>query len=328
MPDIEIDQLVINKKISIRSSNICKKIGLTNLSNIISYFLENKNFFKIQNCGVKSNDELVRLCENYIKQDNLLIPLNSITLTNVETNVITNTIKFDELSSYKKVIFKKKMEFQILTLSNRARNGLVNYFNDLNFDETVKKIISNDTNFFLIRNIGEKSILELDNLREKLIMILEEISNLEDVISEQHHSEEFVNTILLKLPLLQDDYCAYLNENGKLKLFKFLRYYVSSSGFLKGKENVAFAYLFSKDPISGMSNDEIAETLDCTKERFRQVKVRVEKRMKDYFGFLEKININEIVDYGLDLNASLIFIDNNLCEKILMRKILKLIIFR
>ncbi len=316
MPDIEIDKLVLNKKISIRSSNACKGIGLNMLSEVISYFQEHKHFYKIQNCGAKSNDELVRLCEYHIEEGTLELPIQNIPIDLEEIIAESNATKFEELSSYKKAIFKQKLNFCILTLSNRARNGLVNYFNDLNSDEEIKKIISNATNFWSIRNIGEKSISELDELRVKLIKLLEDLSNTPDVINDVNLSEEFINTVLLKLPLQQDDYSAYLSDNEKLKLFKFLKYYTSSTGFLKSKENTAFTYLFTKDPIVDLSNDEVAELLGCTKERFRQVKVRVEKRMKDYFGFLERINTNEIVDYGLDTNANLITIDNNLCEKI------------
>lgn len=316
MPDIEIDDLIINKKISIRSSNLCKAIWLNKLSDIIGFYLENGNFHKIKNCGIKSNDELVRLCKYHIELGTFDLPVQNRPVDLVDINNESGPLKYNLLSPYKKALFKEKLNLFVLRLSNRSKNCIYNFINDLNADEEIIKIISDTTNFRLIRNIGVKSILELNELRSKACQFLEELSNTTYTFDSVNLSEEFIKYILLKLPLLQDDYSNYLDENGKLKLFKFLKYYISSTLLLNKKENTAFAYLFTTDPIVDLSNEEVAEMLGCTKERFRQVKVRVEKRMNDYFGFLEKINTKEIVDYEFDLHANLIVIDNKLCENI------------
>ena len=316
MPDIEIDNLVINNKISIRSSNICKGIGLNMLSEIILYFQQKNNFHKIQNCGVKSNEELVRLCEYHIEAGTIELQLQNAQFNLDGLIAESYSLKFDQLSSYKKALFKQKLNFFVLALCNRSRNGLLNHFNELSSDDDLKKILSNSTNFSSIKNIGQKSLIELNELRGKAIKFIDELSNMPDVINENNHTEEFIQTVLLKLPLLQEDCSNYLNEYGKLKLFKFLKYLTDSSILLKDKEKTAFASLFTNDPFVEFSNEEIAELLNCTKERFRQIKVRVEKSMEAYFEFIEKISINEIINYDFNLESNFIVVDDKLCNHI------------
>jgi hypothetical protein len=98
MPDIEIDNLVINNKISIRSSNICKGIGLNMLSEIILYFQQKNNFYKIQNCGVKSNEELVRLCEYHIEAGTIELELQNAPFNLDGLIAESYSLKFDKLS--------------------------------------------------------------------------------------------------------------------------------------------------------------------------------------------------------------------------------------
>ena len=60
-----IEELYNSEKLSVRTLNVCRYNGLTNLLNILIYFREKGNFLNLRNCGKLSNEELKILCFKY-----------------------------------------------------------------------------------------------------------------------------------------------------------------------------------------------------------------------------------------------------------------------
>ncbi|EAQ48534.1 hypothetical protein [Leeuwenhoekiella blandensis] len=63
-----IDEIHNNKKISVRTYNVCKSNDLNTISEIKDYYLKNRSFEKLQNCGRKSNMELIGICVRYLSE--------------------------------------------------------------------------------------------------------------------------------------------------------------------------------------------------------------------------------------------------------------------
>jgi predicted oxidoreductase len=56
--------------ISTRSINVCISEGLKTIGELLKFYSEKrKKFSLIRNCGVKSEEELERICEKYKKYD-------------------------------------------------------------------------------------------------------------------------------------------------------------------------------------------------------------------------------------------------------------------
>src|SRR5690606_41088808 len=95
-----IDEIYKKEEISVRSYHVCKYNELHSVSDLKKYYHKNKSFDKLRNCGTKSNEELINICNKFqeeylesqeveIKNKNLLkdILLN---LTRVQREVVNS----------------------------------------------------------------------------------------------------------------------------------------------------------------------------------------------------------------------------------------------
>lgn len=57
-----IDEIYRTEKISVRSYHVCKSYSLNSVTDLKIYYYKYKSFFRLRNCGAKSNDELIKLC--------------------------------------------------------------------------------------------------------------------------------------------------------------------------------------------------------------------------------------------------------------------------
>ncbi len=61
-----IDEIYKNTDISVRSYNLCMYNNISSLDVLLEYYNNNKSFEKLRNCGRKSNEELIEVCEKSI----------------------------------------------------------------------------------------------------------------------------------------------------------------------------------------------------------------------------------------------------------------------
>ena len=66
IPNIPLKELRKKESMSRRAYNACKISRLYTLHDIVSHYRLNKDFTTIQNTGVKTNEELITICEKYI----------------------------------------------------------------------------------------------------------------------------------------------------------------------------------------------------------------------------------------------------------------------
>ena len=60
-----IDEIYKTEKISVRSYHVCKSYSLNSIIDLKNYYYKYESFFRLRNCGVKSNNELIELCNQY-----------------------------------------------------------------------------------------------------------------------------------------------------------------------------------------------------------------------------------------------------------------------
>lgn len=161
-------------EINLRSFNVCNDNGLIDLVTILKHYEKYKTFNNIRNCGIKSNEELIKLCVKYsnptansyvISKD--IFSKIILNLSEKQLNEINNSIV-----SYSE------------NLSARTRNSirllLRGKLDIININE---KILSND-NFVVhrMRSIGNNSIPELiqfiELIKATLFQFLKDNNNL------------------------------------------------------------------------------------------------------------------------------------------------------
>lgn len=167
-----IDKIFKNKKISVRSYNVCKSNKLNTIFELKDFYNKRGSFRYLRNCGSASNIELISICNNY---DDINFEENYENEENSPKNIalILNRIQREVINSFILV--------NINNLSIRSQNA-IKLFLDGNIKITnfSKKIFSKNTfEVKRIKNIGEKSISELEIFIQKIEDFLTEVSEME-----------------------------------------------------------------------------------------------------------------------------------------------------
>lgn len=154
--NLTMNQLFRLNLISIRVLNVCKKVKVNNLIDLHNYIEKHDNFLKIQGCGNKANQDLLAIYNDYC--------LKNVEFENIENKVIYPVNKNQEIQI--ELFFKTKID----SLSIRSRNGILNFFKGYPLFNSIKYyLIDNDFKSQKIKNIGEKSIKEINNIAKETI---------------------------------------------------------------------------------------------------------------------------------------------------------------
>lgn len=150
-----IAELFREKKISHRSYHVCRANKIENLTHLDKFLFENKNFLKLQNCGQKSNSELLELLKTHKE------------LIRIEGEIPQFKL-FDSIFPISTIQKQKLINSLIAIITNnltaRNKNALVKYIGeDLTFDVFVNKIYENkEFKITKIKDVGQNSIIELE----------------------------------------------------------------------------------------------------------------------------------------------------------------------
>src|SRR5690606_24347998 len=150
-----IDEIYKNEELSVRSYNVCRYNGLDSIDKLKEYYLTNHSFEKLRNCGRRSNEELIEICNKYQTttvnssiEQTIEDPLEEIlaNLTRIQREVINSFILVNTNS-----------------LAVRSKNAISHFlehnFSVRNFAEKI--LLNKHFNIADIENVGKKSIPEL-----------------------------------------------------------------------------------------------------------------------------------------------------------------------
>lgn len=164
-----LSELLERKLMSVRSSNICLRYRLNNLGELCDFYRKHKDFSRFKNLGVKSNNELINLCEAHI-------------VNNCESHIFNNTVEsveikneYNDIRQLEKLyilyaslnpIEKKITEDFYITFRDRLSVRAFNAIQKLSFDQTfnssLESLHSINFNLHKIQNVGAKTINEIE----------------------------------------------------------------------------------------------------------------------------------------------------------------------
>jgi hypothetical protein len=155
-----IEELFRERKLSVRTLNVCQYNGLTNLRNILLFQTKNGSFLKLRNCGKLSNDELEKICEEFI---------------DFEQQFITNFLLHqDQISDI--------IQYHFNYLSVRYQNLLKQYLHyDLSASNVFIKLVS-DQEFNILRlgNFGSAGKVEIEGFLSEMSLLYKHLDAEED----------------------------------------------------------------------------------------------------------------------------------------------------
>lgn len=301
-----IDEIYKNEEISVRSYHICKYNELNSISDLKKYYYKNKSFEKLRNCGRKSNEELIELCNKYpdeyfenkeikVKEEN---PLKSIisNLSRVQREVI-NSFIFANTNS----------------LSVRSKNAislhLKNNFKVKNFAEKI--LLSESFNAQNIKNIGAKCVPEIEIY----------ISNIKDFIFEVNQTRDEKYLIALKNNFLIQrtfDIPSVPNEILESEsIFQLTEFLLNQNAFFDEIQTVIVKRalkLFNNQ--KKLTLDEIAEQVNLSRERVRQIRKLCLEDLFNKLLFISNFNDDLFQKYSIDVESMYIDINTDILNKI------------
>ena len=210
---MRIDKIYSNGNLSVRSYNVCKDNGIQNISDLKEFYEIRKSFRFLRNCGAKSNQELLELCDEF----NQNAPIEG----------------YDIFDNKQIEIIDKYINEKFLLLSNRNKNAIKKYFRKPLAYKVFQEIKIFSQNLNALENIGLKSSKELNKYFLDIFNFCEGIKKSSNSISPFLTKENtIVNTIKsLSRPQRQviNHFIKITTSNLKVRGQNAIKYYLGKT---------------------------------------------------------------------------------------------------
>lgn len=301
-----IEEIYKKEEISVRSYHVCKSNELNTVSDLKKYYSRNKSFDKLQNCGRKSNEELVDICDKYqseyienedveIKNEN---PLKKIilSLTRVQREVI-NSFIFVNTSR----------------LSVRSKNAIsLHLKNNLKIKSFTENILLPESFYVLnIKNVGAKCVPELEIYISIIKDFIFEVSQTKDEKYLIALKNKFLIQRTFDIPIVPRE---ILESESIFRLTDFL--FNQNAFFDKNQTVIVKKALKLYNNQEELTLDEIAEKIDLSRERVRQIRKFCLDELFSKLLFISNFNDDLFQNYSIDTETSYIEINTDVLEKI------------
>jgi hypothetical protein len=313
-------------KLSVRARN-----GLQSLFNgtpqiielVDKVFSSSFSFRTIRNIGDKTVTELDNFTES------LLIFLKKFQLQgnstntdeNIKSTIITNLDEslakiINDFNPFKKAALNRHIEYLISNLKIRARNGITQFFGEtFSAKEIIDTIYSYTFDFQDIKNIGSKTVSELNDFKKDISSFIETLRFIEDDHLSREYAKLIVKTTFSNLPInFNQQFENVFDNTGKIKLFKLIHFLIENGHILKQKEKQLFYFLYTETCTKSL--EQIGKELDLGKERIRQLRIIFEDEVQDYFRFILSFNSQDLVAYNISADTNFKIIDKDFIQKI------------
>jgi uncharacterized protein YxjI len=323
IPNYSLDELKSLYNLSVRCVNVCRANDLIDLKAIIDFYLKNKTFINLRNCGIITNEELIIICkdsiENYIEYS----------IENKESEKIEIKLEYTEIN----LDYLSKRHY----LSNRSYNvcrsnnlhnlySIIEYYNmhgsfkylrncgTLSNEELIRICIYYEEHYKNSAQSNDKVNTDSNNDSHKTLLIKAKINQCLDVKGENKKLYDWLDT-----------YAADLIENHDIKLFlRLIHLCLNQYLFFNETKTIVFKHR------TGYTNEEIkiyvelANELDLTRERIRQLHLKTPdvfwEKVKQLAHLFNLHNKAHIFSYSVDENEVLrIHIDEEI-EQLFSKK--------
>lgn len=297
-----LEELQIEFGLSIRAINACKRDGLRDLSQILSYFKINKTFVGLRNIGRKTDQELTLLCQLYesksLVENELQKTLPSFPILKPLTQ--TQIIVIDFFIQQRLVQLSSRAKTVLTTLGK----GKVSFvFIYRNFIEGKIKIEIN------LPNLGAKTEQELVSFVKDTFDKYELVLALDD---ELLLLDAFKGWLFFEFKVEESEFSHFAQHflEKRFPLFGFIDFLIRNGKVLPERNTVIFkrrSGYFSGIAIETLEN--LAKIFNLTRERVRQIAESAIKKFDDKIARLEdqKRLLRSVTNYSWDYEGDLLY---------------------
>lgn len=306
-----IDEIYNNKKISVRTYNICKSNDLNTISEIKDYYFKNRSFEKLQNCGRKSNMELIGICVRYMSESPEKENSNQ---DNLEENKKDSFKKIiDSLTRVQREVINSFIIVNTEALKARSKNAIKLFLrHNLKIKNFANRILlSKDFEVSKIKNIGARSIPEISDYILGIKNFIFEISQSED----EKYLISRKNIFLIQCKFHLNQIPSEILESESI--FQLTDFLLNQNALFDKNQTIIIKKalnLFNNQ--KGLMLDEIAEQVDLSRERVRQIRKLCLDDLFQKLLFISNFNDDLFQKYSIDIESMYIEINTDILDKI------------
>jgi uncharacterized protein YjbI with pentapeptide repeats len=302
--DISLENLIKLEKLSFKTITFCLECGFITLNCINQYINDFGSFIYLTEIDKETENKLLQISKRS----------NNFQITNLKESR-RNKNPLDNLNNLKLDILKNYFDYSYSKLSIRAQNGLISLVENKDIIEIIKIINEPKFEFDEIKNIGDKTLKELKKWKLYLINYLDKIYSTSNNVLRIDYFKWLLKNIFPKLPFnFFSELDLYFLDNEKINLFKILILIFNSNKILDSKRALIFNNIFIN--IDKLNNSIIANKLNLSRERIRQLQSSLENELIFKLKPLNRLYQLNYFNYNFELNKSLIVLDNDLMIKI------------
>ncbi|EDM45727.1 hypothetical protein SCB49_07957 [unidentified eubacterium SCB49] len=298
-----IDDIYRKEEISVRSYRVCKNNKLNSINDLKEYYFKHKSFDKLRNCGRKSNEELIEICNRY----------QGYHFENIETEIkkekSLKTI-ISDLTRVQREVINSFILVNTNSLSVRSKNAVTFHlkknFKIKNFAE---KIFFNSVDIKHWKNVGAKSIPEIELY----------LNIIKDLVIEVSESKEEKYLISLKNNfLIQRTFSISKIPRNVLEsesIFLLTDFLLNSNTIFDAPRRAIVKKAFKiYQNQKELTLDDIAKEVKLTRERVRQIRVMCLDELFNKLSFIQNFNDDLLQKYNIDTNSEQIEINQDLID--------------
>lgn len=302
--DISLENLIKLEKLSFKTITFCLECGFITLNCINQYINDFGSFIYLIEIDKETESNLNQVYKKY----------NNFKIKNIK-EPSRNQTPLDNLNKLKLDILKNYFDYSYSKLSISAQNGLNSFIGHKDIPTIIKIINEPIFEFDKIKNIGEKTLHELKKWKLLLINYLDKIYLTPNNALKIDYFKWLLKNIFPELPFSFFDKLGFdFNENGKIDLFKLLSLILNTDKVLDSNKSLIFRNIFIN--INKYNNAIIANKLNLSRERIRQLQSNLENELILKLGPLKRLYQLNYFNYNFELNKSLIVLDNDIMIKI------------
>ena len=302
-----IDEIYKKGNLSIRSYHVCKYNDIETIFDLKKYFIKYKSFVKFRNCGRKSDEELIKLCNSYYLEGVDLFD------NEIQEKVLENPIKkiINELTRVQREVINSFILVNTNSLSVRSKNGISLHLNgNLKIKNFAEQILISD-NFIVrkIKNVGAKCIPEIEIYISIIKEFLIEVSQSVD----EKHLISLKNNFLIQRTFSISKIPSEILESESI--FLLTDFLLNQNALYEETHTVIVKKAFKiYQDQKELTLDYIADEVNLTRERVRQIRKICLDDLFSKLLFIQNFNDDLFQKYNVDINSNQIEINSNIVD--------------
>lgn len=299
---MDLNDLINQEQLSVRSVNICLSNALLDLDSIKGFYKKNGTFLILKNCGLKTEKELITICNKY--------PDNKASFNKSLIDI------YDELDEQSKSIISNYFLSRFHQLSNRPKKALQLLIGDeLDIKKAFNTVSLEYFDFGSLPNVGKLAKEELNKFSMDLKVFFNDL-----LLSPEPNNSFNDRSILTSLFPIEKEQLNELFEGAEpdyLPIFKIIDHLTRQSYFFTENERLLFeCYFMYKVGFVRKELGKISELNKITRERVRQLRDIFLENFAGKFRFIKNLTLSYASQYGVDTNLDIFIIEDRALDKI------------